>query len=430
MVNPAGRNQYGPKDYPSDEVLKEVFREYAKEKGGSGLTAKEQLGRLKKELNLLISERQLYKLRKRLEVPSIRKSSSKPQELAQAVIDIKDSDLTGRWGVAQVRQRLANNGILIRRDECRSVLHDHFDDEFDQRFVGCKGKIIRTPLNCLGPWHQVHCDGHEKLNSQALQMGTVTLPIYGFKDQFSAFVPLLQVLPSVRNVETIGHLYLDLVESYGRAPLQLVMDKGTEVGDMIRAQQFLRVNVAPEYSEDNWPSTVQVQSKKNTPIEGFWRWKRNGEGHNIRSAIITGRENGLFNSNNPLHVNVFNWLWPPLVQSRLHEFREYWNNHLLSKQKKKVLPSGTSPRQMWLDPQSVRADARDCSIVANMNIVRQLREGLGGTEGRAQAYAFVDPEFGALADSALGELNFPAITLMNAWDIFIAVVEILSSESV
>lgn len=40
---------------PSDEVLKEVFREYAKEKGGSGLTAKEQLGRLKKELNLLIS---------------------------------------------------------------------------------------------------------------------------------------------------------------------------------------------------------------------------------------------------------------------------------------------------------------------------------------------------------------------------------------
>lgn len=85
---------------------------------------------------------------------------------------------------------------------------------------------------------------------------------------------------------------------------------------------------------------------------------------------------------------------------------------------------------MWLDPQSVRADAHDCSIVANMNIVQQLREGLGGIDGRAQAYAFVDPEFSALADSALGELNFPAITLMNAWDIFIAVVEILSSESV
>lgn len=40
---------------PSDEALKEMFQEYAKEKGGSGLTAKEQLGRLKKDLNLSIS---------------------------------------------------------------------------------------------------------------------------------------------------------------------------------------------------------------------------------------------------------------------------------------------------------------------------------------------------------------------------------------
>ncbi|KAF9490761.1 hypothetical protein BDN71DRAFT_1347292, partial [Pleurotus eryngii] len=68
------------------------------------------------------------------------------------------------------------------RRELRAVLHDHFDPEFDQRTVGRRQGIPRMPLSSLGPMHQVHCDGHEKLNFQALGMGTVSLPIYGFKD--------------------------------------------------------------------------------------------------------------------------------------------------------------------------------------------------------------------------------------------------------
>jgi hypothetical protein len=175
----------------------------------------------------------LFILRKDLGLPSVRKNPTSAQDRAQAVIDIKAHDLTGRWGVAQVRQRLANKGILLSRyvlkkkyvvmsltqycsDECRSILHDHFDEEFDTRFIRSKGAIDRIPLNCLGPWHQIHCDGHEKLNSQALEMGTVTLPIYAFKDQFSTFVLTMQVLPNIRRVETIGHLYLDLAKDYGR----------------------------------------------------------------------------------------------------------------------------------------------------------------------------------------------------------------------
>ncbi|KIL60347.1 hypothetical protein M378DRAFT_110253 [Amanita muscaria Koide BX008] len=384
------------------------------------------MARLEQDFGLHIGRRKLFILRKDLGLPSVRKNPTTAQDRAQAVIDIKAHDLTGRWGVAQVRQRLANKGVLLSRDECRSILHDHFDEEFDTRFIRSKGAIDRIPLNCLGPWHQIHCDGHEKLNSQALEMGIVTLPIYAFKDQFSTFVLTMQVLPNIRRVETIGHLYLDLAKDYGRIPLQLIMDMGTEVGDMIRAQAYLRSKAAPEFTENAWPSTVQVQSKKNTPIEGFWRWKRSSEGHNIREAILIGRNNGLFNLNDPLHVNTFNWLWPPLVQSRLDEFREYWNNHQLSSQKKKLLPSGTSPRQMWLTPDSVRADARDCSVVIEPETIQLLREGLGGMDGRAKAYSFVDPEFLAEADAALGDLNYPDITLSNAWDVFIAVIDILS----
>lgn len=105
--------------------------------------------------------------------------------------------------------------LILFRDETRQVLHDHFDDEFDARFVGSKDAIDRVPLNCLGPWHQLHGDGHEKLAAQALMMGGVTLPIYAMKDQFLTFVPIMRVMPNVRLGNSIGHFYLDLIEEYG-----------------------------------------------------------------------------------------------------------------------------------------------------------------------------------------------------------------------
>jgi hypothetical protein len=125
---------------------------------------------------------------------------------------------------------------------------------------------------------------------------------------------------------------------------------------------------------------------------------------------------------------LFNWLWPSLVQERLDEFREYWNNHRLSSQKHKLLPAGTSPRQIWLVPDAVRATARNCSIHVNMGLVHQLREELGGIDGREEAFRFVDAEFAAEADEALAQLGYPDITLSSAWDVFVAVNDILSGD--
>ncbi|KAF9490762.1 hypothetical protein BDN71DRAFT_1345120, partial [Pleurotus eryngii] len=99
------------------------------------------------------------------------------------------------------------------------------------------------------------------------------------------------------------------------------------------------------------PATIQVQSKRNTPIELFWYWQRRSKGLSVKEVILQGKSNGIFNPNNELHVQLFNWLWPPLLQAQLDEFVEYWNNHRISMQKKKFLPSGTSPRQMWIAPE-------------------------------------------------------------------------------
>jgi len=119
------------------------------------------------------------------------------------------------------------------------------------------------------------------------------------------------------------------------------------------------------------------------------------------------------------HSKNFNWLWPPLVQERLDEFCEYWNNRRILKQKHKTLPTGTSPRHMWLVLESVCATSRNCSVRVNIHTVHQLREDLGGAEGHERAFRFVDAEFEALADEALAELNYPDITLSSTWDVFV-----------
>ena len=123
--------------------------------------------------------------------------------------------------------------------------------------------------------------------------------------------------------------------------------------------------------------------------------------------------------------NVFNWLWPPLVQDRLDEYKEYWNNHTVRRQKDKDLPSGTSPIHMWTCPTQSRPTARDCRVYVRQELINELRDQIGGAEGRQQAYEFVTQEFRAEADGAYVDLGCPPITLKTAWSIFFSVVNVL-----
>jgi hypothetical protein len=68
----------------------------------------------------------------------------------------------------------------------------------------------------IGPNHQHHANGHEKLNAQALNMGGIGLNIYGIKDQWSLFILHLVVVPNNRLASTIGHVYLDYVDKHKR----------------------------------------------------------------------------------------------------------------------------------------------------------------------------------------------------------------------
>ena len=99
------------------------------------------------------------------------------------------------------------------RDFIRNVLAIHAPEGLSRHFPGAN-RIRRSTLSSIGPNHQHHADGHEKLNAQALNMGGVGLNIYGIKDQWSSFILHLVVVPNNQFASTIGHVYLDCVEKH------------------------------------------------------------------------------------------------------------------------------------------------------------------------------------------------------------------------
>jgi len=101
----------------------------------------------------------------------------------------------------------------------RLVLARHAPNGLNARFPGAK-QVPRSALVAIGPNHQHHADGFEKLNAQALQMGGVGLNLYGIKDQWSSFLLHLVVVPNNHLAATIRHVYLDYMEKYQGKSIQ------------------------------------------------------------------------------------------------------------------------------------------------------------------------------------------------------------------
>ncbi|KAJ7887424.1 hypothetical protein B0H13DRAFT_1888832 [Mycena leptocephala] len=414
MVNRTGKNGQTEQNYPEDSVLLDAFTWYARENSGSGLGTEAQLARLWTKFKLRIGKTKIYALRARLGVETVKNSSAKrtKEETRQAVMDLKQNN-------------------VIRRDSLQEILHNEFDEEFETRFVGKKQtQKHRTPLNALGPWHQEHSDGHEKLSEQGLDIGAgIHLPIYGTKDQWSSFLHALLLMPNVWTRTAIAHYYLDLVESHDLAvivtiSMQMTTDRGSEVNEAHKIHERLRDEVAPELTR---PSFLTVLSSR---AQTTHRYKAFGAGSEMEMGTVLKQ----FCQSFPILIRessqTFYWLWVPLIQHGIDEFCEYWNNHTLQKSKGKHNAFGSSPKNMLINLTSIIATARDCSIRVNPETVYQLREAYGGEEAREAAFRFISREFEAEADGVYVDLGCPQITLPTAWSVFQQVVEELERRAV
>ncbi|KAF6752682.1 hypothetical protein DFP72DRAFT_1033891 [Ephemerocybe angulata] len=408
--NPTGKNGYGAKNYPSDDILKAALQQYASER----LTVAQKRLRLAIEHSLEIGATNLWKLERRFLIPNVRRPP--PDEIAtEHVLQIVRADINQRRGTGTIMAILANQGVMLPRDFIRKVLQVHAPEGLNMRFPG-SGKIKRSQLSARGPCHQFHADGHEKLGAKALtSMGGVGLDIYGIKDQWSSFIVHLVVVPNNRLADTIGHVYLDMVEKTLSIPITMVTDKGSEVGHLFAHQRGLRQAYSADIDVAQFPPVVQIKSVHNTPIEGLWHWFLENSGRNLKDTIVSGQTNGIFHPGDPTHAQLFNYLWPKVLQIQLDNFVTFWNNHRIRTQKSKPNMSGTTPQHAFIAPDP--AQAEKCAIAVEQPVVDALRRQIATS--RADSMRFVVGPFAEVADEAYKAIGSPDLSNIDeAWNIF------------
>ncbi|KAJ6608257.1 hypothetical protein B0H10DRAFT_1955512 [Mycena sp. CBHHK59/15] len=284
---------------PAGQVSHEYFHGSTRDDSGAGFGTQYQLSRLEKDFGLDIGKNKLYKIHKRLGVTTVHNSrkTRNETEINQQVLDLKESDMGG-WGVDQVKGCLAQEGTLISRE----LLENH---EQNNTTLLCKLWVlgIKNILTVMKSWQN--------------------------KDQWGAFLHSLVLMPNVRDANAIAHYYLDLIEDHGFwISTQLTTDKGSEVNKVHKIHERLQSEAAPEYMLPEWPFSVKQTSMKNTPIESFWHWLRDGEGYSVKLAWQDSSLRGIFLPNNPIHqraspscLSTFYWLWVPIIQDGLDTFR-------------------------------------------------------------------------------------------------------------
>ncbi|KLO19784.1 hypothetical protein SCHPADRAFT_912477 [Schizopora paradoxa] len=413
MPNPTGKNGHGVKQYPPDDILKAHLVKNASKR------VKEKLLEIKKEFGLEISGETLRKIERRLEVRTVRRNGLTEEEAVAAVISQVEKDINQNNGPRFVKDVLALQNILLPRNFIRNVMLEACPEGFDKRVPSSrKQKIKRIALTSIGPYAEFCADGHEKLAPQALKMGgNVGLPIYGYKDKFSGYVFLLKTIPDCRSAGAIGHLFLNMVEELKHAPLQLTTDAGAETVWESAIQGSIREVFTPEVDVNSYPPHRTIPSVHNTPIEGFWPWWKLKMGLNARERILSGEEAGLYNGDLQIHRNLFNWIFPRLLQESLDLFRDYWNSHRIRTQDKKLLPSGHIPSHVLVVPEEY--GYIDCSVPVDQDAIDEIRQHLTEEVGPAEDFfKWNDADFEEICTQVHHDLELPPITWENSWDIF------------
>ncbi|KZS89183.1 hypothetical protein SISNIDRAFT_489401 [Sistotremastrum niveocremeum HHB9708] len=160
---------------------------------------------------------------------------------------------------------------------------------------------------------------------------------------------------------------------------------------------------------------MALKSTQNTPIEGFWHWLRESIGRTLYLDVTSGHT--VFNSSNPIHINLFRWLWPPIVQKELDKFAVEWNSHRLRLQRNKALPSGATPISLYMCPEETNGIPLFNPV--SPNLIAALRQH-NLPNSRKEAFQWVPDAFDEIAGPVY-EANCAdilVVTSKNAWTVF------------
>ncbi|KAJ7017205.1 hypothetical protein C8F04DRAFT_911641, partial [Mycena alexandri] len=260
----------------------------------------------------------------------------------------------------------------------------------------------------------------EKLNFKALRMGPVGIDVYGARCHGSGKMVKFLAVPSARCSSTVGHFYLDLVSEHGRnlchpvVFVQATVDGGSETGELYAAHVALRQQCMSDISLEDAPAFVALKSTDNSMIESSWHLFTNYVGLDIKQVIFLGKTHNYFHPSLQLHIELFNWLWPQIIQCSLDDFVEYWNDHRIWTQRNKLLPSGVSPYYIYDFPEQYGLTNFTTPVATDL--VEALRENI--PKSREECYRWVSDEFQVKAWAVYDHIGAPKLELTDGWTIF------------
>ncbi|KAJ7790053.1 hypothetical protein B0H14DRAFT_2396770, partial [Mycena olivaceomarginata] len=146
-------------------------------------------------------------------------------------------------------------------------------------------------------------------------------------------------------------------------------------------------------------------------------WLHEKLGFNLKDHILRGKVEHIFNQNVSFHKDLFNWIFPSLIQAELDEFRIYWNQHRIRPQAEKNMPSGHVPADILEHPEIYGGIS--CFIAVPLDTVDDLRSILTEEVGpRDEHLEWVSEKFQNVAEAVHESMGSPKIMLENSWKVF------------
>ncbi|KAK7013005.1 hypothetical protein R3P38DRAFT_3007997 [Favolaschia claudopus] len=417
MGNHSGANGHYNGTRPPDDVLKAALHDYAEK----SLSLSQRLDYLLKDYEYKIGLTTLKALNRKFNVPTVKKPP--PEHICATVIsEVVSNNASSRNGPNTVQNQVSRHHKLkIPRDTVRRLMADIDPDGAEVRFPGRNRQPKqRGHLTDTGVYYELHFDGHEKFNFKGLRMGPVGIDIYGSRCHSSSRMVKFLTVPNARCSSTVGHYYLDLVEDNGLF-VQATVDGGSETGELYAAHLALRQECMPDVSLHDHPAFVALPSTDNIPIESSWHLFTEYVGLDIKQILLLGKTLNYYNPAYPVHIQLFNWLWPKILQLCLDDFVDYWNSHRIRSQRGKRLPSGVSPNYICDFPE--RFGLVKFGERVPQEHIDALRQKI--PRSRDECYRWVSDEFNTQAFGVYEQIGSPKLKLVDGWTIFCEMLPLL-----
>ena len=115
------------------------------------------------------------------------------------------------------------------------------------------------------------------------------------------------------------------------------------------------------------------------------------------------------------------WLWSTVIQKELDDLKDRFNNHIVRRDRNKLIPSGVAPNVAYALYQ--QHGGENCLQPVDRAVIRHLMEELGGKD----LIRFVPAEYAEKAQSIYDALGIKDLTLQNVWHVFTAMLPLISS---